>query len=86
MWSANEGVPQMAAGRKVLQQQMMARGVAGRDRHHRHADALAAVVEAEPAGEEPVAEGDWSRSPRPRAGGASARAITSRQTSRSPAV
>ena len=35
----------------------MARGVARRDRHDGHADALGALVKAEPAREEPVAEG-----------------------------
>src|SRR6266849_3323489 len=43
---------------EILQQEMVARGVPGGDRYHGHADALGAVVEAEPAREEPVAEGD----------------------------
>src|SRR5438552_16901313 len=37
---------------------MGAGAVPGGDRHPRHADAPGAVVEAEPSGEEPVAEGD----------------------------
>src|SRR6266850_4125372 len=37
---------------------MMARGVPGGDGHDGHADSLGAVVKAEPAGEEAVAEGD----------------------------
>jgi hypothetical protein len=43
---------------KVLQEELVAGGVAGGDRDHGHADSLGAVVEAEPAREEPVAEGD----------------------------
>src|SRR5205807_9834916 len=50
------------------QQEPMARGIARRDRHDRHADALAAVVETEAAGEEPVAEGDLQEVAPARAG------------------
>src|SRR5207249_9102993 len=46
----------------------MARGIARRDRHDRHPDALGAVVEAEAAGEEPVAEGDLQEVAAARAG------------------
>ena len=49
--------PRCTSG-EVLQQEMMARGVARGDRHDGHADPLRPVVEAEPAREEPIAEGD----------------------------
>jgi hypothetical protein len=54
---------------EVLQQQMMPRGISRRDRHDGHPDALGAVVEAEAAGEEPVAEGDVQQVATARAGG-----------------
>ncbi len=42
---------------EVLQQQVLARGVPRGDRHHRHADALGAVVKPQAAGEQAVAVG-----------------------------
>src|SRR5207249_8431387 len=56
-------------GLEVLQQQMVARRVARRDRHDGHAEALGAVVEAEPAREETVAERDVQQVAAARAGG-----------------
>jgi hypothetical protein len=65
---------------------MVAGRVAGRDRHDRQADALGAVVEAEPAREETVTEGDVQHVAGTGAGRHHDAGHTSRHTSRSPAV
>src|SRR5438552_583965 len=56
-------------GTEILEQQVLARGVAGRRRHDGHADPLGAGVEAEPAREETVAQRHVKKIAAPGAGG-----------------
>ena len=60
----------MIVGLEVEDQLHLPLGHAARHRDHRAAEALGAVVRAEPAGEQPVAVGDVNDVAGPAAGGA----------------
>ena len=66
--SEYEGVATSTCAPRSLQQHRLARGLPARHGNHGGADPLAALVEAEPAGEQAVAVGVVDQHPRPDAG------------------